>query len=189
MHAIGKVLIGAITVCAAVTSPPAHAAATFQGLGDLPGHAFRSVAYGLSGDGSTVVGDSNAADSRAGYYQHAYRWSRQGGMQDLGSGIAGGVSRDGSVVAGLSNGAFRWTAATGMVNIGSGRETSIRELAETICRLMRFEGAIRWDASKPDGQPRRWLDTSRAHQAFAFSARTSLEDGLRNTVEWYMKTR
>jgi GDP-L-fucose synthase len=75
------------------------------------------------------------------------------------------------------------------VNIGSGRETSIRELAETICRLMRFEGAIRWDATKPDGQPRRWLDTSRAHQAFGFSARTPLEDGLRNTIEWYMKNR
>lgn len=75
------------------------------------------------------------------------------------------------------------------VNIGSGRETSIRDLAETVCRLMRFEGAIRWDASKPDGQPRRWLDTSRAHQAFGFSARTSLEDGLRNTIEWYLKDR
>jgi GDP-L-fucose synthase len=75
------------------------------------------------------------------------------------------------------------------VNIGSGRETSIRELAETICRLMHFEGAIRWDASKPDGQPRRWLDTSRAHQAFGFTARTSLEDGLRNTIEWYVKNR
>ena len=75
------------------------------------------------------------------------------------------------------------------VNIGSGRETSIRDLVETVCRLMRFEGAIRWDASKPDGQPRRWLDTSRAHQAFGFSARTSLEDGLRNTIEWYLKNR
>ena len=75
------------------------------------------------------------------------------------------------------------------VNIGSGRETSIRDLVETVCRLMRFEGAIRWDASQPDGQPRRWLDTSRAHQAFGFSARTSLEDGLRNTIEWYLKNR
>ena len=75
------------------------------------------------------------------------------------------------------------------VNIGSGREISIRDLAETICRHMRFEGAIRWDASKPDGQPRRWLDTSRAQQAFGFSARTSLEDGLRNTIEWYLKNR
>jgi GDP-L-fucose synthase len=75
------------------------------------------------------------------------------------------------------------------VNIGSGRETSVRELAETICRLMRFEGSIRWDASKPDGQPRRWLDTSRAQQAFGFSARTSLEEGLRSTIEWYMRNR
>ena len=75
------------------------------------------------------------------------------------------------------------------VNIGSGRETTIRELAETICRLMQFKGDIRWDASKPDGQPRRWLDTSRAQQAFGFSARTPLEDGLRQTIEWYLRNR
>jgi GDP-L-fucose synthase len=75
------------------------------------------------------------------------------------------------------------------VNIGSGRETTIRELAETICRLMRFPGEIRWDASKPDGQPRRCLDTSRAYQAFGFTARTSLEDGLRDTIEWYLSNR
>jgi GDP-L-fucose synthase len=73
------------------------------------------------------------------------------------------------------------------VNIGSGRETSIRELAETICRLMGFQGVIRWNTSKPDGQPRRWLDTSRAQQRFGFSSRTSLEDGLRKTIEWFRK--
>jgi GDP-L-fucose synthase len=73
------------------------------------------------------------------------------------------------------------------VNIGSGRETSIKDLAESICRLMGFTGTIRWDAAKPDGQPRRLLDTSRAKSAFGFTARTSLEDGLKKTIEWYRK--
>jgi GDP-L-fucose synthase len=71
------------------------------------------------------------------------------------------------------------------VNIGSGRETTIRELVETICRLMHFTGEVVWDETKPDGQPRRWLDTSRAREAFAFEARTPLEDGLRETIAWY----
>ena len=71
------------------------------------------------------------------------------------------------------------------VNIGSGRETTIKELVETICRLMRFTGDIRWQASQPDGQPRRSLDTSRAREAFGFTARTPLEDGLAKTIAWY----
>ncbi len=71
------------------------------------------------------------------------------------------------------------------VNIGSGRETTIQDLVRTICRLMKFEGAVRWDASKPDGQPRRWLDTSRAHAAFGFTAQTPLEEGLGKTIEWF----
>jgi GDP-L-fucose synthase len=75
------------------------------------------------------------------------------------------------------------------VNIGAGREISIRDLTELICRVCRFEGSIRWDASKPDGQPRRCLDTSRAEMEFGFRATTSLEDGLRETVEWYEKER
>jgi GDP-L-fucose synthase len=75
------------------------------------------------------------------------------------------------------------------VNIGAGREISIRDLTELICRVCRFEGSIRWDASKPDGQPRRCLDTSRAEAEFGFRAMTSLEDGLRETVEWYEQSR
>jgi len=71
------------------------------------------------------------------------------------------------------------------VNLGVGQEITIRELVETIARLTRFEGEIRWDASKPDGQPRRALDTSRAREAFGFEAKTSFEDGLRATIEWY----
>jgi GDP-L-fucose synthase len=71
------------------------------------------------------------------------------------------------------------------VNLGVGHEITIRELVETIVRLTRFEGELRWDASKPDGQPRRALDTSRARERFGFVAATSFEDGLRATIEWY----
>ena len=71
------------------------------------------------------------------------------------------------------------------VNLGVGREITIRELVETIASLTAFKGRIEWDTSKPDGQPRRALDTSRARDRFGFVARTSFEDGLRRTVEWY----
>ena len=71
------------------------------------------------------------------------------------------------------------------VNLGVGREITIRELVELIARVTRFEGAIRWDSTKPDGQPRRALDASRARDAFGFVARTSFDDGLRATVDWY----
>lgn len=71
------------------------------------------------------------------------------------------------------------------VNLGTGRETTIRELAATIARLARYEGEIRWDASRPDGQPRRALDASRALAAFGFRATTPLEDGLKRTIDWY----
>ena len=75
------------------------------------------------------------------------------------------------------------------VNVGSGMEISIRDLVHLIARLTRFEGEIVWDASKPDGQPRRCLDTSRAEQLFGFRARTLFEDGLQRTVEWYERSR
>ena len=71
------------------------------------------------------------------------------------------------------------------VNLGVGREITIRELVELIARLTRFQGEIRWDTTKPDGQPRRALDTSRARELFGFVARTGFEDGLRRTIEWY----
>jgi len=75
------------------------------------------------------------------------------------------------------------------VNLGVGQEITIRDLVEVIARLTRFEGEIRWDPSKPDGQPRRALDTSRAREQFGFVAGTSFEDGLRSTIEWYERTR
>ena len=71
------------------------------------------------------------------------------------------------------------------VNLGNGREVLIRELVETIARLTRFEGEIRWRTDKPDGQPRRCLDVTRAFEKFGFRAETSLEEGLRRTIEWY----
>ena len=71
------------------------------------------------------------------------------------------------------------------VNLGSGHEVAIKDLAETIARLSGFEGELRWDATKPDGQPRRRLDTTRAEKRFGFTAKTSLEDGLRATIDWY----
>jgi GDP-L-fucose synthase len=74
------------------------------------------------------------------------------------------------------------------VNLGVGREITIRDLVGTIARLTGFQGEIRWDATKPDGQPRRALDTSRARERFGFEARTSFEDGLRRTIEWYLST-
>ena len=75
------------------------------------------------------------------------------------------------------------------VNIGSGEEITIRDLTTLICELCGFEGEIRWDTSKPDGQPRRCLDTSRAKQGFDFVATTSLREGLLETIDWYERHR
>ena len=71
------------------------------------------------------------------------------------------------------------------VNLGSGSEISIRELAELVADVAGFEGEIEWDASKPNGQPRRNLDVSKAEQLFGFRARTALRDGLERTVALY----
>ncbi len=71
------------------------------------------------------------------------------------------------------------------VNLGAGFEISIKDLAELVVRLTGFEGRIDWDATKPDGQPRRSLDTSRAERYFGFKAHTGFEEGLRRTIEWY----
>src|SRR6185295_2262075 len=71
------------------------------------------------------------------------------------------------------------------VNIGTGREIKISELLQLIARLARFEGEIRWQGDKPDGQPRRRLEVSLAREKFGFQARTTLEEGLRTTIEWY----
>jgi GDP-L-fucose synthase len=75
------------------------------------------------------------------------------------------------------------------VNIGSGSEIIIKDLIEKIALLTGFKGEIRWDASKPDGQPRRCLDTSKAKKLFGFEAKTSFDEGLKATIEWYRQTR
>ena len=71
------------------------------------------------------------------------------------------------------------------VNVGAGREVTIRELVETIGRLTGYDGAIVWDTTKPDGQPRRMLETSRARDWFDFEAAVELEDGLARTIAWW----
>src|SRR5687768_7490068 len=71
------------------------------------------------------------------------------------------------------------------VNLGNGNEVVIKDLLQTIVRLTRFEGEIRWRSDRPDGQPKRQLDTSRAFEKFGFRARTSLEEGLKRTIAWY----
>jgi nucleoside-diphosphate-sugar epimerase len=75
------------------------------------------------------------------------------------------------------------------VNLGSGQEIAISDLARTISDLVGYGGAIRWDRSKPNGQPRRMLDTSRAKERFGWTARTRFEDGLRVTIGWYAANR
>ena len=74
------------------------------------------------------------------------------------------------------------------VNLGAGKEVTIKELVDLIAKLTGYDGRIIWDTSKPDGQPRRCLDTSKAKREFGFEARTDLEEGLKRTIEWYTKT-
>ena len=73
------------------------------------------------------------------------------------------------------------------VNLGTGYEISIRDLIELICELMKFEGEILWEPDKPNGQPRRCLDTQRAKEAFGFTAEVDFKQGLKNTIDWYRR--
>jgi len=73
------------------------------------------------------------------------------------------------------------------VNLGAGFEISIKDLVELIARLTDFKGKIIWDTSKPDGQPRRYLDTSKAEKEFGFRTKTDFEEGLKKTIDWYRK--
>jgi GDP-L-fucose synthase len=88
--------------------------------------------------------------------------------------------------AGIVSAALQYDEAE-PVNLGTGREVTIRELAQLIADIAGFSGEIRWNAGKPDGQPRRCLDVSRAYEKFGFRAGTSLEEGLRKTIAWYEK--
>ncbi|KAB8317554.1 GDP-L-fucose synthase [Tolypothrix campylonemoides VB511288] len=71
------------------------------------------------------------------------------------------------------------------VNLGTGHEISIRDLINLICELMEFDGEIVWETDKPNGQPRRCLDTERAKKAFGFTAQIEFKQGLKNTIEWW----
>lgn len=75
------------------------------------------------------------------------------------------------------------------VNLGAGFEITVKDLIGLIIKFTGFKGKIIWDKSKPDGQPRRMLDISRAEKEFGFKAKTSLEEGLKRTIEWYKKNR
>jgi GDP-L-fucose synthase len=75
------------------------------------------------------------------------------------------------------------------VNIGAGFEITIKDLVEKIVKLTGFKGQIRWDSSKPDGQPRRWLDVSRAKQLFGFEAQMTFDKGLKRTIDWFLENR
>ena len=75
------------------------------------------------------------------------------------------------------------------VNIEGGFEISIKDWVEFIAKLTSFKGKIIWDTSKPDGQPRRCLDTSKAEKEFGFKAKTDLEEGLKRTIKSYIQTR
>jgi len=75
------------------------------------------------------------------------------------------------------------------VNLGAGFEISIKELAELIGKLIGFKGVIMWDKSKPDGQPRRMLDVSKAKKEFGFEAQTKFEEGLKETIDWYLQNK
>ena len=75
------------------------------------------------------------------------------------------------------------------VNLGADRELPIRELVEIIVKLVGFEGEVRWDTTKPDGQPRRGVDGSRARDQFGFNAGTTFDEGLRQTLDWFLANR
>jgi GDP-L-fucose synthase len=90
----------------------------------------------------------------------------------------------GDAARGIAMAAERYNGSE-PVNLGSGMEISIKDLAELIGRLTGFEGKIIWDTSKPNGQPRRGLDVSRAREYFGFEAKMSFDEGLRRTIEWF----
>jgi GDP-L-fucose synthase len=87
-------------------------------------------------------------------------------------------------VEGIALAAARYDGAE-PVNLGSGTEIAIRDLAELIAELTGFTGEIVWDETKPNGQPRRLLDVTRAERLFGFKARTDFREGLERTVAWY----
>jgi len=118
--------------------------------------------------------------------------AREAGASFIEAWGTGNASREFLYVADCAEAVVRAAATydeSEPVNIGTGNEIKIAELLQLITRLTRFEGEIRWQNDKPDGQPRRCLDVSRAFDKFGFRARMTLEEGLRRTVEWYETSR
>jgi GDP-L-fucose synthase len=114
--------------------------------------------------------------------------ARRDGAQFIEAWGTGDVSREFLYVEDCADGILRAAALYDEplpVNLGNGREVFINDLVVTIARLTGFAGEIRWQPSKPNGQPKRQLDTTRATEKFGFVAQTSLEDGLRKTIDWY----
>jgi GDP-L-fucose synthase len=101
---------------------------------------------------------------------------------------SGQVSREFLYVEDAAEGILRATEVMDdpmPINLGTGREITIKDLVELIAKLTGFEGEIRWDSSKPDGQPRRCLDTTRAREMLGWEAKTDFEQGLRETIAWW----
>jgi GDP-L-fucose synthase len=114
--------------------------------------------------------------------------ARDNGSEKIDAWGTGSASREFLYVEDCADGilaAMRNYDSPEPVNLGSGREITIKELTELIAKLSHFQGKIAWDPSKPDGQPRRCLDVSRAKSAMGFTAKTSLEDGLKKTIQWF----
>jgi GDP-L-fucose synthase len=113
---------------------------------------------------------------------------RQGASQILAWG-SGEVTREflyvGDAAEGIILAAERYEQSA-PVNLGSGQEITIRDLANLIREVVGFQGTIEWDTRRPDGQPRRCLDTTAAWQAFGFRAATPLRDGITKTMQWYV---
>ena len=105
---------------------------------------------------------------------------------------AGNVSREFIYAADAAEGILLATErydGSEPVNIGAGFEITIKKLVEKIAELVGFTGEIRWDSSRPDGQPRRYLDVSRAKKYFGFEAKTAFDKGLKATIDWYIANR
>ncbi len=118
--------------------------------------------------------------------------ARERGDQFVEAWGTGRASREFLYVSDCADGVLRAAADyddAEPVNLGTGNEISIAELLELIARFTNFHGEIRWQSDKPDGQPRRRLDVSRALEKFGFRAQIPLEEGLRRTVEWYEQNR
>jgi GDP-L-fucose synthase len=114
--------------------------------------------------------------------------ARRNGDDHIPAWGTGSASREFLYVEDCADGllrAFETDVGSEPINLGSGREVTIKELTELVAKAAGFEGEIRWDPTKPDGQPRRCLDVTRARERLGFEAKTTLEDGLRQTVEWY----